>query len=58
MVQITQTAIANARAPVEQRLARRILMADGRIGNDTIPLTHEFPALMLGVGRPGVTEAL
>ena len=58
MVQTTQTAIANACARIDQRLARWILMAHDRIGNDTIPLTHEFLALMLGVRRPGVTEAL
>ena len=58
MVQTAQTAIANARSQIDQRLARWILMAHDRIGNDTIQLTHEFLALMLGVGRPRVTEAL
>ena len=58
MVQTAQTAIANARAHIDQRLSRWILMAHDRIGNDTIPLTHEFLALMLGVRRPGVTAAL
>ena len=58
MVQTTQTAVANACAPINQRLARWILMAHDRIDNDTIPLTHEVLALMLGVRRPGVTEAL
>jgi CRP-like cAMP-binding protein len=33
-------------------------MAHDRIGDDTLPLTHEFLSLMLGVRRPGVTEAL
>jgi CRP-like cAMP-binding protein len=58
MVQTAQTAIANAIAHIDQRLARWILMAHDRTASDTIPLTHEFLALMLGVRRPGVTEAL
>ena len=33
-------------------------MAQDRVGDDTLPLTHEFLSLMLGVRRPGVTEAL
>ena len=58
MVQTTHTAIANARAHIDRRLARWILMAQDRTGNKTLPLTHEFLALMLGVRRPGVTETL
>jgi CRP-like cAMP-binding protein len=58
MVQTTHTAIANARAQIDRRLARWLLMAHDRTGNKTLPLTHEFLALMLGVRRPGVTEAL
>ena len=57
-VQTTHTAIANARAHVNQRLARWLLMAHDRTGDKTLPLTHEFLALMLAVRRPGVTEAL
>lgn len=58
MVQTTHTAIANARAHIDRRLARWILMAQDRTGSKTLPLTHEFLALMLGVRRPGVTETL
>jgi CRP-like cAMP-binding protein len=58
MTQTAHTAIANARAHIDQRLARWILMAHDRIEDDTVPLTHEFLALMLGVRRAGVTEAL
>ena len=58
MVQTTHTAIANARAHIDRRLARWILMAHDRTGDKMLPLTHEFLALMLGVRRPGVTEAL
>ena len=58
MVQTAHTAVANARANVDRRLARWILMAHDRIGDPTLPLTHEFLGLMLGVRRSGVTEAL
>jgi CRP-like cAMP-binding protein len=58
MVQTSHTAIANARAQIDRRLARWLLMAHDRTGDKTLPLTHEFLALMLGVRRPGVTEAL
>jgi CRP-like cAMP-binding protein len=58
MVQTAHTAIANARAKIDQRLARWILMAHDRTRDETLALTHEFLALMLGVRRAGVTEAL
>jgi CRP-like cAMP-binding protein len=58
MVQTSHTAIANARAQIDRRLARWILMAQDRTGTKLLPLKHEFLALMLGVRRPGVTETL
>jgi CRP-like cAMP-binding protein len=58
MVQTAQTALANGRGKIEERLARWLLMAQDRIGGDQLPLTHEFLAIMLGVRRPGVTVAL
>jgi CRP-like cAMP-binding protein len=58
MVQTAHTAIANARATIDKRLARWILMAHDRTRDGTIPLTHEFLSLILGVRRAGVTEAL
>jgi CRP-like cAMP-binding protein len=57
-VQTTHTAICNARAKLDERLARWLLMAQDRIQSDILPLTHEFLSLMLGVRRPGVTVAL
>jgi CRP-like cAMP-binding protein len=57
-VQTTHTAICNAQSKLDVRLARWLLMAHDRIADDTLPLTHEFLAIMLGVRRPGVTEAL
>jgi CRP-like cAMP-binding protein len=58
MIQTSQTAVANARATIEERLARWLLMAHDRVAADKLPLTHEFLSLMMGAGRPGVTEAV
>jgi len=58
MIQTAHTAIANARSKLDERLARWILMADDRIDDHKVYLTHEFLSVMLGVRRPGVTEAL
>jgi CRP-like cAMP-binding protein len=57
MVQTAHTAYANALGHVDVRLARWLLMADDRCG-DTIPLSHKFLSIMLGVRRTGVTESL
>jgi CRP-like cAMP-binding protein len=58
MVQTAHTAISNARGRLDARLARWLLMAHDRVRDETLPLTHEFLSLMLGVRRAGVTETL
>jgi CRP-like cAMP-binding protein len=55
MFQVSQVAACNARHGLPERLARWLLMSVDRIGGDTVPLTHEFLANMLGVRRAGVT---
>jgi CRP-like cAMP-binding protein len=56
--QTTETALANGRSNIEERLARWLLMADDRLDDGELPLTHEFLSLMLGVRRSGVTVAV
>ena len=50
--------MANGRAKIEERLARWLLMVQDRIDGDEAALTHDFIAIMLGVRRPGVTDAI
>jgi CRP-like cAMP-binding protein len=58
MTQAAQTAVANGRAMLDERLARWLLMAHDRMAADDVPLTHEFLSVMLGVRRASVTVAL
>jgi CRP-like cAMP-binding protein len=56
-VQVTQSAACNGRHPLEERLARWLLMTHDRAEGDVLPLTQEFLAIMLGVRRAGVSVA-
>jgi CRP-like cAMP-binding protein len=58
MIQKSQTALVNGKGKIDARLARWLLMAHDRVEGPRFPVTHEFLALMLGVRRPGVTNAL
>jgi len=58
MVQTGHTALANAKARLEQRLCRWLLMCHDRIDGDELDITHEFLATMLAVRRAGVTTAI
>jgi CRP-like cAMP-binding protein len=55
--QVTTTAACNALHPINERLARWLLIAHDRAEGDAFAMTHEFMAMMLGVRRPGVSLA-
>ncbi len=53
----SQSTACNRKHQVEERLARWLLMSADGIGSEEISITHEYLATMLGVRRPGVTDA-
>jgi len=56
LAQVTQNAACNQMHSLEQRVARWLLMAHDRAGRaDTLPLKHEYLAMLLGVHRPAVS---
>jgi CRP-like cAMP-binding protein len=56
-MQITQIAACNRLHEVHERLARWLLMCADRVGSNSLPLTQEFLAQMLGTRRSSVTVA-
>lgn len=57
-IQTAQTALANAKHTLEERLARWLLMCHDRVVGPELRLTHEFLSVMLGARRAGVTMAM
>ena len=53
--QTQQVAACNALHELEERLSRWLLQARDLVRSDTLPLTQEFLAQMLGVQRSSVT---
>jgi CRP-like cAMP-binding protein len=56
-MQSTQFVACNRLHEVEERLARRLLMSQDRIGDQNLPLTQELLGQMLGTRRASVSEA-
>ncbi|HEX7761670.1 MAG TPA: Crp/Fnr family transcriptional regulator [Caulobacteraceae bacterium] len=57
VAQLHQAAACNALHEVGPRLCRWLLTCEDRIGDNVVPLTQEFLAMMLGVQRTSVTAA-
>lgn len=57
ITQMAQTAVCNRHHSIEQQLCRWLLLSLDRLPGDTIVMTQELIANMLGVRREGVTEA-
>lgn len=57
ITQMTQTAVCNRHHSVEQQLCRWLLLSLDRLPSDSLTMTQELIANMLGVRREGVTEA-
>src|SRR5258708_22152535 len=53
--QTQQVAACNALHELEERLSRWLLQSRDLLNSDTLPLTQEFLAQMLGVQRSSVT---
>jgi CRP-like cAMP-binding protein len=56
-MQVAQTAACNRLHDVKQRLARWLLMTQDRVDSESLPITHDFLATMLGTDRPSVSVA-
>ena len=57
ITQMTQTAVCNRHHSIEQQLCRWLLLSLDRLSGNTLKMTQELIANMLGVRREGVTAA-
>lgn len=55
--QIAQTVAGSRLHPIAERLGRWLLLCQDRMESETLQLTHEFIATMLGARRAGVSVA-
>jgi CRP-like cAMP-binding protein len=56
-MQVAQTAACNRLHDIKQRLARWLLMTQDRVDSESLAITHDFLATMLGTDRPSVSSA-
>lgn len=57
IAQVAQTAVCNRYHSIDQQLCRRLLLGLDRLPSDSLTMTQELLANLLGVRREGVTAA-
>ena len=57
MVEMAQTTACNRRHSIDQHLCRWLLLNIDRVNSNSLAMTHEFIAQMLGVRRESISEA-
>jgi CRP-like cAMP-binding protein len=58
LLHISQTSICNLHHTLEQRLCRSLLQSVDRVASDTLPMTQEVLAGLVGARRQGISEAV
>lgn len=58
ITQNSQSVLCAAKHEVDQRLARWLLLASDRMQSDALTVTHDLLAMIMGVRRAGITNAL
>jgi CRP-like cAMP-binding protein len=56
-MQVAQTAGCNRLHDIQQRLSRWLLMSQDRVDSESLPITHDFLATMLGTDRSSLSLA-
>jgi CRP-like cAMP-binding protein len=58
LLDISQTSICNLHHSLEQRLCRSLLQGVDRVASNTLPMTQEVLAGLVGARRQGISEAV
>jgi CRP-like cAMP-binding protein len=58
LLHISQTSICNLHHSLEQRLCRSLLQSIDRVASNTVPMTQDVLASLVGARRQGISEAV
>jgi CRP-like cAMP-binding protein len=58
LLHISQTSICNLHHSLEQRLCRSLLQSVDRVASNTVPMTQDVLASLVGARRQGISEAV